>query len=197
MITRDDDGTLCSSVYRKKTHTDQYLQYSSHHPSSHKQSVTRTLFTRAFTHSSSLVQRAEEETHIIEALHNNGYPNTFIMDCHKKVRQKRPTPSLLSNSTISDTPPPIRVTIPYVQGQSEAIRRILRSLDIQVIFRPLTTLRRIISRPKDPLPVSSQTGVVYNISCQDCSSARQVEVYNNASKNTKEQYNNRIHPPML
>ena len=93
------------------------------------------------------------------------------MDCHKKVRQKRPTPSLLSNSTISDTPPPIRVTIPYVQGQSEAIRRILRSLDIQVIFRPLTTLRRIISRPKDPLPVFSQTGVVYNISCQDYSSS--------------------------
>ena len=171
LITRNDDGTLCSSIYRKKTHTDQYLQYSSHHPSSHKQSVARTLFTRASTHSSSLVQRAEEETHIIEALHNNDYPNTFIMDCHKKVQQKRPTPSLLSNSTISDTPPPIRVTIPYVQGQSEAIRWILRSLDIQVIFRPLTTLRRMISRPKDPLPVFSQTGVVYNISCQDCSSS--------------------------
>ena len=47
----------------------------------------------------------------------------------------------------------------------------LRSLDIQVIFRSLTTLRRIISRSKDPLPVFSQTGVVYNISCQDCSSS--------------------------
>ena len=28
-------------------------------------------------------------------------------------------------------------------------------------------------------------------------SARQVEVYNNAFKNTKEQYNNTIYPPML
>ena len=57
----------------------------------------------------------------LQALCNNGYPNTFIMDCHKKVRQKRPTTSLLSNSTISDSSPPTRVTIPYVQGQSEAI----------------------------------------------------------------------------
>ena len=169
LVIRNDDGTLCSSVYR--THTDQYLQYSSHHPSSHKQSVARTLFTRASTHSSSLVQQADEETRIIKALRNNGYPNAFIMDCRKKVQQKRPIPSLLSNSTITDSPPPIRVTIPYVQGQSEAIRRIIRSLDIQVIFRPLTTLRKMISRPKDPTSIFSQTGVVYNISCQECSSS--------------------------
>ena len=90
LVIRNDDGTLCSSVYRKKSHTDQYLQYSSHRPSSHKQSVARTLFTRASTHSSSLVQQADEETRIIKALRNNGYPNAFIMDCRKKVQQKRP-----------------------------------------------------------------------------------------------------------
>ena len=32
LVTREPDGKLVSSVYRKPTHTDQYLAYDSHHP---------------------------------------------------------------------------------------------------------------------------------------------------------------------
>ena len=76
------------TYYLSKHLCHQSLQFSSHHPTSHKQSVARTLFTRASTHSSSLIQRAEEEIHIMKVLCNNSYPNKFIKDCHKKVQQK-------------------------------------------------------------------------------------------------------------
>lgn len=34
LVIKDSEGRLTTSVYRKSTHTDQYLSYDSHHPPS-------------------------------------------------------------------------------------------------------------------------------------------------------------------
>ena len=52
----------------------------------------------------------------------------------------------------------------------EAIRRILDPLGVKVVFRPLRTLRQMLVRPKDPVPVDERKGVVYSIPCVECSS---------------------------
>ena len=64
--------------------------------------------------------------------------------------------------------PAARVTLPYIQGVSEAIRRVLKDLDITTSFRPMTSLRKVLSHPKDPLPPSTRSGVIYQIPCRDC-----------------------------
>ena len=46
-ITRDSDGLLITTVYRKPTHTDQYLAYDSHQPQSVKRGVVKSLYDRA------------------------------------------------------------------------------------------------------------------------------------------------------
>ena len=44
---RDDNNKIRIMVYRKKTHTDRYLSFKSHHPAQAKRSTVMTLLKRA------------------------------------------------------------------------------------------------------------------------------------------------------
>ena len=46
-VLREPDGCLTTSVYRKPTHTDQYLAYDSHHPQSVKRGIVKCLYEGA------------------------------------------------------------------------------------------------------------------------------------------------------
>ena len=50
IVKPEADGSLSITVYRKPTHTDQYLQWDSHHHLSAKFSVIQTLSHRSFHH---------------------------------------------------------------------------------------------------------------------------------------------------
>ena len=64
--------------------------------------------------------------------------------------------------------PRATVTLPYVRGLAEPIKRMLEEVDIRVRFRSNTTLRMLLVKPKDPVPVERRTGIVYQIPCKDC-----------------------------
>ena len=63
-IRRDNSGSLSFTVYRKPTHTDQYLQFSSNQPLQHKLGVIRTLYHRCNTICSSEEAKSEEIEHL-------------------------------------------------------------------------------------------------------------------------------------
>ena len=44
----------------------------------------------------------------------------------------------------------------------------LEEVDIRVRFRSNTTLRKLLVKPKDSVPVERRTGIVYQIPCKDC-----------------------------
>ena len=101
------------------------------------------MYTGAIRLSSSLVERSAEELHILKALDGNGYPSQLIRgrDVSRRVYEN------------SRSVPVAIVTLPYVQGVSDAIKRVLGELDIRVSFKPPDSLRNILSHPKDPVPL--------------------------------------------
>ena len=63
-LSRNEDGTVGTSVYYKATHTNQYLAFESHHPVAHKVAVVKTLMSRAEAMPFSSVERVQEEKEI-------------------------------------------------------------------------------------------------------------------------------------
>ena len=59
------------------------------------------------------------------------------------------------------------VTIPYVSGLSEKLRRIFKDQGIPVSFKPKNTLRQALVHPKDKQPKDKQSNIVYAIQCKD------------------------------
>ena len=48
-LLKRNNGEISILVYKKPTHSDQYLHYSSHHQTSSKESVVSSLFNRAYS----------------------------------------------------------------------------------------------------------------------------------------------------
>ena len=163
LISRNSDRSIGTTVYRKPTHANKYLDFSSHHPLAHKIAVVRTLSSRAQALMSSAVTRTQEEHTVSKALAQNGYPATFIHR-HSHTLHNLNAPSQSPTVTTS-------TTIPYIKGTSEAIRQVLSPLGIRTTFRPTNTLRQLLVRPKDPVPQLERPGVVYHIPCTNCPQA--------------------------
>lgn len=73
MIAYHTEGSPSTTMFRKSTHTDKYLDFHSHHPLAHKVSVARTLFNRTEKICSDFPDKEKEKEHIAMALQNNGY----------------------------------------------------------------------------------------------------------------------------
>ena len=159
-ITHHIDGSLTTTVFRKSTHTDRYLDFHSHHPLAHKVSVARTLLRRAEKICTDVPDREKEKKHVAQPLHNNGYSGSLV------ARDWHPSTSPPCNP--DEDVPKATVTLPYIRHLSECIRRILSPLGIRTCFRPHCTLRQSLVRVKDPTPAPQRTGAVYRIPCGNC-----------------------------
>ena len=112
------DGKIDVKIYRKPTHTDQYLHFSSNHPVQHKLGVIRTLYHRADTVITDPVDTTSEKEHIDNALIKCGYPK-WAFDRVQQPKKRTP-----KNTKDSDNKSKGQVVIPYIKGTSEALRRI-------------------------------------------------------------------------
>ena len=159
-IILNDDASIDTRVYRKPTHTDQYLNWTSNHPLQHKRSVARTLIERAEMIPSNDKEKKAELDHVKEALLANGY-KPWIM----KIPKKKPRQEVPKDKTPKRSHP---IGLPYVKDLSEHLQRIFKSYNVPSYHKPINTLKSILVNPKDKTKIENQCGIVYHIECQDC-----------------------------
>ena len=170
LVTPKEDGSLSTSVFRKPTHTDLYLQWDSHHTISSKYSVAGTLYHRAKTICSDPQLQKKEEDHLCQALQKSRYPIWAI----NRARIKSQNPSRSKNrnnnnqtgqkTTINKN---IYMVVPYQQGLSERVKNTCQKYGVQVHFKGGQTIKDLLMAPKDKDPITNKSGVIYRYKCSE------------------------------
>ena len=166
-------NTLGTSVYKKPTHTDQYLHWDSNHHITAKQSVFNTLAHRAKTVSSTQETLDRELNHITQALKTCQFPNWALNQCRHKFNQTAPNINNNSNNQdntreqqnspkSNNTKRNIITVVPYIKGTSEQFKKLCKMKGITVHIKGSNTLRHQLvtlprTRPQSSIKVAPYT----------------------------------------
>ena len=144
-------------MYRKPTHTDQYLNFHSNHQVSAKESVVSALFTLADNIISEPTDLRTENERIIKVLTDNDYNKQIITKVRRNIEKRNH--SNVQNK--EDKEYVGYINLPYIAGTSEILRRIFQKHKFRCTFYSSDTLRKTLSNPKDKIEKGKQNNTVY------------------------------------
>jgi hypothetical protein len=157
MIHRKENGSLGHGVFRKKTHTDLYLNADSHYHPSQKRGVLTTLLHRARSIADE-ENLPKELDHLQKTFQENGFSRREVNQALRKA------PEELAPKRTLEEEPIAKACIPYVSTISGKLSRILGRHGIQTIHKPHKKLLHDLVKIKDPLGL--KTPGVYRIPCE-------------------------------
>ena len=91
-LLKRNNGEISVLVYRKLTHTEKYLRYSSHHQTSCNESVVSSLFNRAYSIIINKDDLHKENARIKQVLKENGYQESIISTVFKRITSNHSFP---------------------------------------------------------------------------------------------------------
>jgi hypothetical protein len=191
-VTRNIDGTFVTSVYRKPTHSDRYLHFSSDHPLQQKLSAIHTLKLRATTYCSNHDLLEREFSHLKDTFVRNGYPEQLVMNI--LYGQSKPTTVIAGSGEqdsdkISSDSDPEKVgclVIPYVPEIHRKIRSLCDSIGVHLLYSRKPNLGNYLAPIRPTLSVDDTRNCVYQIPCGDCDSVYVGETKRKFSTRCKE-----------
>ena len=148
---------ICTSVFRKNTHIDRYINFNSHHHQRTLTGVVKCLKNRAdrICHSSTKNQKM---THLQWVFEANGFPRPTVRKILSYPRQ---------DSSPTDEREKM-LYLPYVRGLSERTEQVCWPLNITTVFKSSFTPRHSLVQFKNRTPANRKKAVLYEITCGDC-----------------------------
>ena len=176
IVKPEADGSLSITVYRKPTHTDQYLHWDSHHHLLTTFSVIHTLSHRAQTVYNKPELLQQEKNHLRKALTKCKYPKWALDKVEKRLLTGPPERSLMgliAKALQVPKQPPIklklRATLSYPTHKVfvKVSKRSVVDMAFKTCFKGGSTIKNLLVSLKDKDPMANQSGPIYWYQCGD------------------------------
>lgn len=139
MISKGNDGTLHTKIYRKKTATNSLLQWSSCHPRPLVRGIPKGQFLRVRRNCSDATTFRSQSQELKTRFQSRGYPDKVIQGAYQEALKKDRT-TLLTPKKREREGPEMRI-IGQFDTHSERVRKILeRHWDILALDESLKGL---------------------------------------------------------
>ena len=174
-VTSGPNNTLATTVYRKQTHTDQYLHWDSNHFIAAKHSIYNTLAHRTKVVSSNQPFLIKELDHIKMALQSCHFPTLALNKLQHNFEHRH---YINNESSSTDSQPNnnhnnsgtshnnkkknLFIVVPYIQGLGEKFKRTCNKKGIQVHFKGSNTIKTLLMDKDTKL---QKCGVIQKYKC--------------------------------
>ena len=166
LVMPNEDGSLSSTVCRKPTHTELYLQWDSHHTLPSKYGVIGTLLHRAKAICSNPQLLKQEEDHLYRALTKCKYPAWALNRMRIKSRSQTQKNNSYSQKNIGpDIIQKPHIIVPYQRGLSESFKKVCSNHGVQVHFKGGTAIKNLLMALMNQDPMQKRSGVIYSYKC--------------------------------
>uniref|UniRef100_A0A5S6Q2U1 Reverse transcriptase domain-containing protein n=1 Tax=Trichuris muris TaxID=70415 RepID=A0A5S6Q2U1_TRIMR len=155
LVIRSAEG-FKTTVHRKPTHSDHYLDFSSHHHQSVMKRIINGMVDRAIAICDAEFLEKQLK-HITNTLRSNGYPGKLISSI---IHRRMNMPQLQHPKEQQPV-----VVLPYYKGIGERIKRLGRTLNFRIFFKSSESLRNSLRHDKTIVPMEERSGIVYHITC--------------------------------
>lgn len=161
------DTVLKTDWYTKPTYSGRYINYHSYHPIKTKINVILNMKKRILDVShESFRQKNLKRLHDI--LVENCYPRSLL--CKLIFSTSNPQSPTTRQQVDEDRPLVRYKPLPYIKSLAFRLVPLIKTSDTdRVAYRSIKTVKNLFSKVKDRTPVLQQSGVVYCISCVNCS----------------------------
>jgi hypothetical protein len=171
MLIMRDDNKLTTKVYRKPTHTQRYIHWTSNHPKNILLGVLKGLIHRAHVLCDKKEDLCEELDLLSDVFVSNGYPQKLVKKTilksweieMKKAIEKDQDNGKTESKEFFDV-----LHAPYIEGFSEKVQRCMKKLNIGYVMKCGETIQEKICHMKAPRSFEEKKDVVYAIGCKTC-----------------------------
>ena len=176
LVTRNYDGTISTSLYRKSTFSGLLMKFDSFLPQHFKQNLILGLLNISWKICSSQKLFYSELNIIKQLLICNGFPLRFINRSIKSFLNEKHKMECEYETVQTCDRRIVLMSLPYCGKNSAKISNQLHSLlskvapwaKLNLVFRPVSRLKKNLSKLKSVVPILNRSNVVYKLNCTDC-----------------------------